>query len=240
MVFHQPAGLAVDNVASPKKEGLNPVIGAEQQSGKASDQQKTGFLFVFFIVIVCFCWPDGDEEAAGSRLGPAGVEAEVLLNGTECDGATRHNLPMTGNKTLPLPSQNGTSDSEPPHASVTGSNGLILSKQPQEAAGPAAPPHRTNRSPLASPTGGEQTAKPLPAPAPGGGAQQDSGALRTAPVTGTASGRGTPDVTNGRASPPVPTAAPVTVHRARKTMSRPAVSPAQKVGVVFSISYNPT
>lgn len=229
----------MDNVASPKKEGLSPVIGAEQQSGEASDDQR---LFdCSFIVIVCFLFSDGDKEATGTRLAPP-VAAEALLNGTECDSPTHNNLPTGITKTLPLLSENGTSDSEPPHASVTGSNGLILTKQlqQQEAAAPGAPPHRTNRSPPASPMG-HQSAKPLPAVAPAGGAQQDSGALRTAPVTGAALGQGTPDVKNGPASPPVPTSGSVTVHRARKTMSRPAVSPAQKVGGgVYYISYNPT
>ncbi|XP_017294050.1 histone-lysine N-methyltransferase EHMT1 isoform X2 [Kryptolebias marmoratus] len=189
----EPAGLAVDIVASSRKEGLDPPIIEDEK-------------------------PDGGREVA-ARLGST-VAAEPMLNGTECDNATHKNL-LTGNgKAVLLPNENGTSDTEPPHGSVTGSNGLILAKQPQQqdAAGSGPPPHRTNRSPT-----GEQTAK-----ASAGGAQS-SGALRTAPSAGTASGQGTPDTKNGPALSPVPTSAPVTVHRARKTMSRPAVSPAQKL-----------
>uniref|UniRef100_A0A8D3CCI8 Euchromatic histone-lysine N-methyltransferase 1b n=1 Tax=Scophthalmus maximus TaxID=52904 RepID=A0A8D3CCI8_SCOMX len=73
-------------------------------------------------------------------------------------------------------------------------------------------------------TGDTHTVKPVPASASSGGAQT-SGALRTDPSTGTTLGQGVSDTKNGTA----PSQAPVTIHRARKTMSRPAVSPAQKL-----------
>uniref|UniRef100_A0A8C4NWJ7 Euchromatic histone-lysine N-methyltransferase 1b n=1 Tax=Dicentrarchus labrax TaxID=13489 RepID=A0A8C4NWJ7_DICLA len=159
----------------------------------------------------------------------------VMLNGTECDDM-RHKSPTHGsatgnNKTLLLVNENGTSDTEPPHGSITGSNGFILTKQQQEGgcaatAGLGVSPHRTNWLPSGSPTGGH-SAKPLPASA--SGCAQSSGALRTDPSTGTTSRQGTADTKNGTASPPVLAPARVTIHRARKTMSRPAVSPAQKV-----------
>uniref|UniRef100_A0A1A8DI31 Euchromatic histone-lysine N-methyltransferase 1b n=2 Tax=Nothobranchius kadleci TaxID=1051664 RepID=A0A1A8DI31_NOTKA len=198
----EPAGLAVDEVASSKVEGLDPLRDEEEKS-------------------------DGDKELAARLASP--LAAEVMLNGTEGDITTHKNLLTGHNKTVLLVNENGTSDTEPPHGSVTGSNGFLLTMplQQQEATaslGSGASPHRTNRSPSGSPTG-ELLAKPVP----DSGSVLSSGALRTAPVTGTTLGQGTPDTINGPASCPVPTTAPTTVHRARKTMSRPAVSPAQKL-----------
>lgn len=176
---------------------------------------------------------DGDKEVA-ARLASSPA-AEAMLNGTECDNM-RHKSPAhssaTGNnKTLLLVNENGTSDTELPHGSVTGSNGFILTKQQQEggsaaAAGLGVSPHRTNWLPSDSLAGGHTA---IPPPALASGCAQSSGALRTDPSTGTTSEQGTPDTKNGTVSPPAPAPAPVTIHRARKTMSRPAVSPAQKV-----------
>uniref|UniRef100_A0A1A7YZC5 Euchromatic histone-lysine N-methyltransferase 1b n=2 Tax=Iconisemion striatum TaxID=60296 RepID=A0A1A7YZC5_9TELE len=198
----EPAGLAVDEVASSKIEGLDPPRDEEEES-------------------------DGDKEVAARLASP--LAAEAMLNGTECDNTTHKNLLTGHNKIVLLVNENGTSDSEPPHGSVTGSNGLLLTKplQQQEAAaspGSGVSPHRTNRFPSGSPMA-ELIAKPVP----DSGSVLSSGALRTAPITGTTLGQGTPDTNNGPASCPVPTTAPITVHRARKTMSRPAVSPAQKL-----------
>uniref|UniRef100_A0A3Q4I0D7 Euchromatic histone-lysine N-methyltransferase 1b n=1 Tax=Neolamprologus brichardi TaxID=32507 RepID=A0A3Q4I0D7_NEOBR len=201
--LNQPAGLAkscVDKGGSTKKEGLDP--------------------------------GNGDKEVADRlAFSPA---AEVMLNGTESDDTSHKDLTTGNNKTVLLLNENGTSDMEPPHGSVTGSNGFILTKQQQpeqEGSAAAAPglgvsPHRTNWLPSGSPTGGH-AAKTLPALA--SGSAQSSGALRTAPSTGTKPGQGTPDTKNGPSLSPSPVPAPVTVHRARKTMSRPAVSPAQKL-----------
>ncbi|XP_041666969.1 histone-lysine N-methyltransferase EHMT1 isoform X2 [Cheilinus undulatus] len=163
---------------------------------------------------------DGDAVIA-ARLASSAA-AEAMMNGTECDD-TRHKSPThgstSGSKTLLLVNENGVLDTEPPHGSVTGSNGLILSKQQEGGSSP----HRTNWSPSGSVSGGH-TAKPSAS-----GGAQSSGALRTDPSTGTASGQGTSDTKNGTASPPVSAPTPVLIHRARKTMSRPAVSPAQKL-----------
>lgn len=178
---------------------------------------------------------DGDTEVA-ARLA-ASPAAETMLNGTECD-VVRHKSPSHdsaagNNKTLLLVNENGTTDAELPHGSVTGSNGLVLAK-PQQDGGSATPPgsgvfpHRTNWLTSGSPSGGHLV-KPLLAPV--AGCAQTSGALRTDPSTGTIPGQGTPDIKNGTASPPMSTPAAVTIHRARKTMSRPAVSPAQKVNI---------
>lgn len=212
------------------KEGLDPPVNEEEQSGKIVDKLR-GFVHLSYVVIICFCWPDGDRTVATKLASP--VAAEAMLNGTECDSTMHKNLLTGNNKAVLLLNENGTSDTEPPHGSVTGSNGLILTKQlqQQEAAGSGVSPHRTNWSPSGSPTG-DQTANPLPASA-SAVRVPSPGALRTSPSTGTSSGPGTSDTKNGPASSPVSTSAPVTVHRARKTMSRPAVSPAQKVQILF-------
>uniref|UniRef100_A0A665XB91 Euchromatic histone-lysine N-methyltransferase 1b n=1 Tax=Echeneis naucrates TaxID=173247 RepID=A0A665XB91_ECHNA len=157
-----------------------------------------------------------------------------MLNGTECD-ETRHKSPAPGsatgsNKTLLLLNENGLPDMEPPHGSVTGSNGFILTKQQQQEVSPP----RTNWLPSGTSTGGH-TVKPLPALA--SGCVQTSGVLRTDPSTGITLGQGISDTKNGTAPSPVPAPAPVTIHRARKTMSRPAVSPAQKVNSLNLLCY---
>lgn len=183
-----------------------------------------------------FCSTDGGKEVA-ARLASSPA-AEVMLNGTECDD-TRHKSPTYGsatgsNKTLLLVNENGIPDMEPPHGSVTGSNGFIFTKQQQQqqdgssavTPGLGVSPHRTNWLPSGTSTGVHMV-KPLPASA--SGCAQTSGALRTDPSTGTTLGQGISDTKNGTAPSPAPTPAPVTIHRARKTMSRPAVSPAQKV-----------
>ncbi|XP_069370216.1 histone-lysine N-methyltransferase EHMT1 isoform X3 [Paralichthys olivaceus] len=201
----EPAGLAkgsVDKGASAKKEGLDPASNGEEKS-------------------------DGDKEVA-VRLASSPA-AEVMLNGIECDD-TRHKSPTHGSttgstKTSLLLNENGMLDLEPPHASVTGSNGFIFTKQQQDGSSAAMPglgasPHRTNWLPSGTSAGGHAV-KPVSA----SGSAQTSGALRTDPSTGTTLGQGISDTKNGTA----PSPAPVTIHRARKTMSRPAVSPAQKL-----------
>ncbi|XP_022063885.2 histone-lysine N-methyltransferase EHMT1 isoform X1 [Acanthochromis polyacanthus] len=192
----QPAGLAkssVDKGASTKTEGLDPASNGEEKS-------------------------DEDKEVA-ARLASSPA-AEAMLNGTECEDTRHKSLTSSSNKTVLLVNENGTLDTEPPHGSVTGSNGFVLTKQQQDSG--AATPHRTNWLPSGSPSGGS-TAKP--ASSSSSGCAQGSGALRTASSTGTTSGQGTSDTKNGTVLSP----APVTIHRARKTISRPAVSPAQKL-----------
>ncbi|XP_035995927.1 histone-lysine N-methyltransferase EHMT1 isoform X2 [Fundulus heteroclitus] len=199
----EPAGLAVDNAAPPKKEGLDPPSCREEKSDK-------------------------DKDVVLGRASPPAAEA--MLNGTESDDGRHTDLTISSSKTVPLVNENGTTGMETPHASVTGSNGFILAKeqQQQQEDGDAAgvSPLRTNRLPSGSPAGG-QAAKTLVAPA--SGCVQSSGALRTAPSTGNMLDQGTSDSKNGLDSSPVTIPPPVTVHRARKTMSRPAVSPAQKL-----------
>uniref|UniRef100_A0A3B3HIQ6 Euchromatic histone-lysine N-methyltransferase 1b n=1 Tax=Oryzias latipes TaxID=8090 RepID=A0A3B3HIQ6_ORYLA len=203
--FRQPAGLAVDRSGSSTKEELDPASDGEEMSG-------------------------GVEEVPG-RMSPPGTEA--MLNGNEFDDTRHKNLTISNNKTALLVNENGMSDTEPPHGSVTGSNGFILAKQQQQdgsaaAVNPASgvSPHRTSWSPLGQ-AGGGPIAKPAPTALSGCG--RDPGALRTATGTGTTTGQGTSDIKNGTVSSPTSPSGPATVHRARKTMSRPAVSPAQKL-----------
>uniref|UniRef100_A0A8C7ZR04 Euchromatic histone-lysine N-methyltransferase 1b n=1 Tax=Oryzias sinensis TaxID=183150 RepID=A0A8C7ZR04_9TELE len=199
----EPAGLAVDRSGSSKKEVLDPASDGEEMSGEV-------------------------EELPG-RMSPPGTEA--MLNGNEFDDTRHKNLTISNNKTVLLVNENGMSDTEPPHGSVTGSNGFILAKQQQQDVSP----HRTSWSPLGQ-AGGGPIAKPAPTALSGCG--RDPGALRTATSMGTTTGQGTSDIKNGTVSSPTSPSAPTTVHRARKTMSRPAVSPAQKV-TLKSVAHKP-
>ncbi|XP_077352953.1 histone-lysine N-methyltransferase EHMT1 isoform X2 [Festucalex cinctus] len=158
--------------------------------------------------------------------------AEPMLNGTECDN-TRHNSPTYSSipdHSKELSFVNGLSDMETPHGSVTGSNGIILIQPQQEYSSEATPglavsPHRTNCSPSSAHTGVHLTKTP---PSLDSGPAQTLGALRTDPIPGTTSGQETIDSKNGTA-PTTTASSPIMVHRARKTMSRPAVTLEQKL-----------
>lgn len=159
---------------------------------------------------------NGDTEVA-ARLKASPV-AEAMLNGDECEETQHktllHGSTMANTKTLVV-NENGTMDLEPPHGSVTGSNGFILTKTQTEA---SVSPHRT----YCSTPGANTDITPSTSLFGDSGA---SGALRTDLSIGLTTGHGSSESKNG----PAPLSAPVTVHRARKTMSRPAVSPAQKL-----------
>nr|XP_061836747.1 histone-lysine N-methyltransferase EHMT1 isoform X2 [Nerophis lumbriciformis] len=167
---------------------------------------------------------DGDRKAM-DRLTPSPV-AETIVNGGESISPT-HSSATGHNKTLSLVNENGMSDTEVPHGSVTGSNGFILTKPQQEDGSEttAMSPHRTNRSPSSSSTGENMTKAPSPSDP---GSAQTLGTLRTDPMMGTMLGKETIDSKNG-AAPTTTSSAPITIHRARKTMSRPAVSLEQKL-----------
>ncbi|XP_029025325.1 histone-lysine N-methyltransferase EHMT1 isoform X2 [Betta splendens] len=203
----EPTGLdkgSVEKGASAKKEGLDSASNGEKKS-------------------------DGDKEVAGRQA--SSLAAEATFNGIECDDM-RHKSPThcsdtSSNKTLLLVNENGIPDTNLLQSSITGSNGFILARQLQESSSVLTPgvgvsPHRTNWLPSGSLTGGHSV-KSLPASA--SGIAQGSNELRTDPSTETTPGQGTSDTKNGTATSPTP----VMIHRARKTMSRPAVSPAQKL-----------
>ncbi|KAM9794895.1 histone-lysine N-methyltransferase EHMT1 isoform 3-T3 [Syngnathus typhle] len=177
----------------------------------------------------------GTDEHKGETDGLASMPgAEPMLIGTECDNA-RHSSPANSsttehNKELPLVNENGISDMEAPHGSVTGSNGFILVKPQHEdsfeaMSGLAGSPNRTIRPHTSPPTVVHLTKPPS---LPAFGSPQTLGALRTDPITGTASMQETIDSKNGIA--PTTTASnTIMIHRARKTMSRPAVTLEQKL-----------
>lgn len=100
-------------------------------------------------------------------------------------------------------------ENDPPHGSITGSNGLVLSQPPD-----GAPPHRSARSPAPVCLAGRAAksllsspSAPTPGPDPG--------------MRAVAAGAEEAKVENGGAQEPGP---PVRVYRARKTMARPACS----------------
>ncbi|XP_051907028.1 histone-lysine N-methyltransferase EHMT1-like isoform X2 [Hippocampus zosterae] len=173
------------------------------------------------------------RKAEVDRLASSPV-TEPMLNGTECDDA-RHNSPTYVSTTgrgaeLASVNENGTSDMETPHGSVTGSNGFILIKPQQEDSSEATPdransPHRTNRPPSNTSTGVHLTKSPPSSPC---GSPQTLGALRTDPSTGTTTGLETIDSKNGTAATSTASTT-IMIHRARKTMSRPAVTLEQKL-----------
>lgn len=167
----------------------------------------------------------GDKETKHISF-PA---AEALLNGEECDDTRHESLKHSSetNKTLQLVTENGAVETEPPHGSVTGSNGLVLTKLPQEGNSTATTvlgvsPHRTNWSTSGSAAGGHPANHIS-------GCAQSSGARRTDRGVGNTMGQAASDTKNCTSMTPATTRATITIHRARKTMSRPAVSPAQKV-----------
>ncbi|KAM9323190.1 histone-lysine N-methyltransferase EHMT1 [Pholidichthys leucotaenia] len=200
----------------------------KQPAGPAQDSvEKSGFTKKDGHDLGSDVHTDGDVEVAARRA--SSPPAETMVNGTEYDDMRHRNL-IGNNKTVLAVNENGTLDAEPPHGSITGSNGFILTKQQQDGSAVVMPssgvsPHRTNWLPSGSPTGGHMAKLP-PTTDSASGSVLSSGALRTAPSPETVSGQGTSDTKNGTVSP---TPTPVIVHRARKTMSRPAVSPAQKL-----------
>lgn len=163
------------------------------------------------------------------------------LNGTyeSTDVGNGHQSPAAHSQSNKSQLENGMTETDTPHGSVTGSNGYILSKQQQQEGGRsatgtglAASPHRTNWLPMGTAMMGHIT-KTLPSPA--AGLSRSLGALRTDTSTGTTSGQGATETEtkNGPAPAPPhpPPPPPVTIHRARKTMSRPASNQTLKVTV---------
>ncbi|XP_047017705.2 histone-lysine N-methyltransferase EHMT1 isoform X1 [Ictalurus punctatus] len=166
---------------------------------------------------------EGLEEPSIRRLEP--LKAAEELNGTfkstEPDKA-QQDLDVQRASAQSHAVENGLSETDPPHGSTVGSNGYILSKAQDDS---PATQHRTNWSPKGtSPVG--YAAKTLPLSSTS--QTQGQGALRTNTSTGPslAEGRLENETKNGTATNTPPR---VTVHRARKTMSRPASNHALKV-----------
>lgn len=158
----------------------------------------------------------GDEDCSYEKTEPSKTDGE--LNGTyesTEEGKAQQDLSVQG---LPAQSQameNGLPEPDTPHGSTVGSNGYILSKHQEDA--PTAQ-HRTSWSPM-GPSAIGHASKTLPSL--GKSQPQGQGALRTdkskEPVLKERPSER--ETKNGTVSNTPP---PVTIHRARKTMSRPA------------------
>uniref|UniRef100_A0A4W5KBV0 Euchromatic histone-lysine N-methyltransferase 1b n=1 Tax=Hucho hucho TaxID=62062 RepID=A0A4W5KBV0_9TELE len=132
--------------------------------------------------------------------------------------------------------ENGMLETDPPHGSINGSNGYILSKQQQEGGsstgtGLVAAPHRTSWLPSGTTMVGHTPTTFLPSAA---GHAHSPGALRTdTHQAGSPSGQGGSDAeTKNGTSPsdsPAPSPLSIAKHRARKTMSRPVSNQTLKV-----------
>ncbi|TRY88581.1 hypothetical protein DNTS_034553 [Danionella cerebrum] len=121
--------------------------------------------------------------------------------------------PGQGSPTRPLIMENGLSETEP-HATTVGSNGYILSKEKEET---VSPPHRTNWSPSGGSTVGHGT-KSSPTSPPS--QVLDMSFSKSAASQDLSSSGTKTENKNGIVS----NKPPPTIHRARKTMSRPASS----------------
>ncbi|XP_051532999.1 histone-lysine N-methyltransferase EHMT1 isoform X5 [Myxocyprinus asiaticus] len=166
----------------------------------------------------------GDEDHSDGRADPLRETTE--LNGTHKNtdtNRTEQNLSAQGSPAQSLTMENGLLETEPPHGSTMGSNGYILSKQQEDI---LSAPHRTNWSP----TGGSTLG-------PGTKNSTSSASSLQSPDKGFSNADARPgpspnekqvetETKNGIASNTPP---PVTIHRARKTMSRPASSPILKL-----------
>uniref|UniRef100_A0A672SHS2 Histone-lysine N-methyltransferase EHMT1-like n=2 Tax=Sinocyclocheilus grahami TaxID=75366 RepID=A0A672SHS2_SINGR len=128
---------------------------------------------------------------------------------------TEQNLSAQGSPARSSTMKNGLSETELPHGSTVGSNGYILSKQQENT---VSAPHRTNWSPIGGSTLGHGT-KSLPTSAstlrpPDQGSSNSAASPGPSPTER----RAETETKNGTVS----NTPPPTIHRARKTMSRPA------------------
>ncbi|KAK3555456.1 hypothetical protein QTP86_016095 [Hemibagrus guttatus] len=166
---------------------------------------------------------EGLEEPSIRRAEPSKMAEELngTFKSTEPD-KVQQDLDVQKSSSQSHAMENGLSETDHPHGSTVGSNGYILSKAQDDS---PATQHRTNWSPKGtSPIG--YAAKTLPLSATS--QTQGQGALRTNTSTrpSLAEGRLENETKNGTATNTPPR---VTVHRARKTMSRPASNHALKV-----------
>ncbi|XP_052392848.1 histone-lysine N-methyltransferase EHMT1-like isoform X10 [Carassius gibelio] len=158
----------------------------------------------------------GDEDHLNGQADPLRETTE--LNGTYENMDTKRteqNQSAQGSPARSSTMENGLSETKPPHGSTVGSNGYILSKQQEDT---VSAPHRTNWSPIGGSTLGHGTkssptsASTLRSP--------DQGSSNSAASPGPSPSERQPETEtkNGIVS----NTSPPTIHRARKTMSRPA------------------
>ncbi|XP_037401763.1 histone-lysine N-methyltransferase EHMT1 isoform X2 [Pygocentrus nattereri] len=158
----------------------------------------------------------GDEDCLNRKMEPVKTDAE--LNGTYEStetGKAQQGLSVQESPTQSQAMENGLSETDPPHGSTVGSNGYILNKHQEDT---PATQHRTSWSPVGTSAIGHAS-KTLPPLVKS--QHQGQAPLRTDMSKGPslAEGRSEKETKNGTTSNTPP---PVTIHRARKTMSRPA------------------
>ncbi|XP_048022441.1 histone-lysine N-methyltransferase EHMT1 isoform X3 [Megalobrama amblycephala] len=155
----------------------------------------------------------GDENHSDGRSDPLREATE--LNGTYENTDTKKTEQNLSAPARSSTMENGLSETEPPHGSTVGSNGYILSKQQEDTVSAL---HRTNWSPVGGSTLGHGTKSSPPSASmlrsPDQGSSNGAASLGLSPMER----RAETETKNGRVS----NTPPPTIHRARKTMSRPA------------------
>uniref|UniRef100_A0A8C1AIM8 Euchromatic histone-lysine N-methyltransferase 1b n=1 Tax=Cyprinus carpio carpio TaxID=630221 RepID=A0A8C1AIM8_CYPCA len=167
-------------------------------------------------------WPMGIQSLAVIK------KRASELNGTyeNMDTKRTEQILSAGSPARSSTVENGLSETEPPHGSTVGSNGYILSKQQEDT---VSAPHRTNWSPVGGSTLGHGT-KSSPTSAstllpPDRGSSNSAASPGPSPIER----RADTETKNGIVS----NTPPPTIHRARKTMSRPATNQTLKVMRIY-------
>ncbi|KTF85204.1 hypothetical protein cypCar_00024574, partial [Cyprinus carpio] len=163
-----------------------------------------------------------DQEEGGDEDHSNG-QADPLREATELNGTyenmdtkrTQQNQSAQGSPARSSTMENGLSETEPPHGSTVGSNGYILSKQQEDT---VSAPHRTNWSPIGGSTLGHGTKSSPTSASTLRPPDQGSSNSPASPGPSPTERRAETETKNGIVS----NTPPPTIHRARKTMSRPA------------------
>uniref|UniRef100_A0A671QBC4 Histone-lysine N-methyltransferase EHMT1-like n=1 Tax=Sinocyclocheilus anshuiensis TaxID=1608454 RepID=A0A671QBC4_9TELE len=159
---------------------------------------------------------------------------DPLREATELNGTyenmdtkrTEQNLSAQGSPARSSTMENGLSETELPHGSTLGSNGYILSKQQENT---VSAPHRTNWSPIGGSTLGHGTKSSPTSASTLRPPDQGSSNSAASPGPSPTERRAETETKNGTVSntpPPI-------IHRARKTMSRPASNQTLKVMKIY-------
>uniref|UniRef100_A0A8C2KPA0 Euchromatic histone-lysine N-methyltransferase 1b n=1 Tax=Cyprinus carpio TaxID=7962 RepID=A0A8C2KPA0_CYPCA len=159
---------------------------------------------------------EGDEDHSNGQADPLREATE--LNGTYENMDTKRteqNQSAQGSPARSSTMENGLSETEPPHGSTVGSNGYILSKQQEDT---VSAPHRTNWSPIGGSTLGHGTKSSPTSASTLRPPDQGSSNSPASPGPSPTERRAETETKNGIVS----NTPPPTIHRARKTMSRPA------------------
>uniref|UniRef100_A0A8C1AM16 Euchromatic histone-lysine N-methyltransferase 1b n=1 Tax=Cyprinus carpio carpio TaxID=630221 RepID=A0A8C1AM16_CYPCA len=139
---------------------------------------------------------------------------------------TQQNQSAQGSPARSSTMENGLSETEPPHGSTVGSNGYILSKQQEDT---VSAPHRTNWSPIGGSTLGHGTKSSPTSASTLRPPDQGSSNSPASPGPSPTERRAETETKNGIVS----NTPPPTIHRARKTMSRPASNQTLKVMKIY-------